>query len=69
MKPVFEKLQMLEIPPADDSNETGTAGLASQEVIDRVIRRAEELRRNWAKGNGATARSSYRASIATSTTA
>jgi very-short-patch-repair endonuclease len=65
MKPVFEKLQMLEIPPAGDSTDAGLAGLASHEVIDRVIRRAEELRRNWSKGNGAAVRSSSRASVAT----
>jgi len=28
----------------------------SHEVIERVIRRAEELRRNWSKANGSGAR-------------
>jgi very-short-patch-repair endonuclease len=61
MKPVFEKLQMLEIPPADDTSGVGLADLTSHEVIDRVIRRAEELRKSWLKTNGASTRSSTRA--------
>jgi very-short-patch-repair endonuclease len=64
MKPVFEKLQTLEIPPAGKSVDAGPAGPASQDVVDRVIRRAEELRRSWSKTNGATARSSSRISAA-----
>jgi very-short-patch-repair endonuclease len=64
MKPVFEKLQMLEIPPTADSTEAAGAGMTSHDVIDRVIRRAEELRKNWSKANGAGSRSSSRASAA-----
>jgi len=64
MKPVFEKLEMLEIPPTADSAEAEGARLTAHDVIDRVIRRAEELRRNWSKANGAGARSSSRASAA-----
>jgi len=64
MKPVFEKLQMLEIPPTGYSAGVEPAGPVSHDVIDRVIRRAEELRRNWSKANGAGARSSYRTSAA-----
>jgi very-short-patch-repair endonuclease len=64
MKPVLEKLQALEIPPAGDSRETEPTGATSHEVIDRVIRRAEELRRTWSKTNGASNRSSARASAA-----
>jgi very-short-patch-repair endonuclease len=64
MKPVFEKLQMLEIPPTGNSAGVEPAGPVSHDVIDRVIRRAEELRRNWSKANGAGARSSYRTSAA-----
>jgi very-short-patch-repair endonuclease len=64
MKPVFEKLQMLEIPPTGNSAGVKPAGPVSHDVIDRVIRRAEELRRNWSKANGAGARSSYRTSAA-----
>src|SRR6266446_6015045 len=64
MKPVFEKLQMLEIPPESSSVEAMPAASASHEVTDRVIRRAEELRRSWSKANEAGARSSPRASAA-----
>src|SRR5713226_2367566 len=64
MKPVFEKLETLEIPPTGDSIEAENARQTSHDVIDRVIRRAEELRGNWLKANGAGARSSPRASAA-----
>jgi len=64
MKPVFEKLELREIPPVGNSTETARAGLSSEEVVGWVIRRAEELRRNWSKTNGAGARSSPRASTA-----
>jgi very-short-patch-repair endonuclease len=63
MKPVFEKLQMLEIPPTGNFADAHSAGPISHDVIDRVIGRAEELRRNWSK-DGAGARSSSRASAA-----
>ncbi len=63
MKPVFEKLQLLEIPPAGDAPDVKHEERISQDVTDRIIRRAEELRKNWSKGNGA-ARSSSRASAA-----
>jgi very-short-patch-repair endonuclease len=62
MKPVFEQLQMLEIPPSGNSDGADHVGPVSHDVINRVIRRAEELRRNWSKTNGAGARSSSRAS-------
>jgi very-short-patch-repair endonuclease len=52
MKPVFEKLQMLEIPPSSDSTDAESARQTSHDAIDRIIRRAEELRRNWSKANG-----------------
>jgi very-short-patch-repair endonuclease len=64
MKPVFEKLQALEIPPAGKSMDASPVGLASEDVVDRVIRRAEELRRSWSKTNGAASRSSSRISAA-----
>jgi very-short-patch-repair endonuclease len=67
MKPVLEKLQMLEIPLARNSAESEYAWPLSHEVIDRVIRRAEELRRNWSKTNGAGARSSSRVATAATT--
>jgi very-short-patch-repair endonuclease len=47
MKPVFEKLQLLEISP----NGAASDGLAKKQpaddLIERVIRRAEELRSKW----------------------
>src|SRR6266851_2159043 len=47
LKPVFEKLQLLEISPASAKvNATGKAQAAS-DLIDRVVRRAEELRNTW----------------------
>src|SRR5580704_10059706 len=61
MKPVFEKLAALEIPPVGNSTDTDPL---SEDVVGRVIRRAEELRRNWSKANGAGARSSSRVSAA-----
>jgi very-short-patch-repair endonuclease len=63
MKPVFEKLEILEIRPTGDSAEAERAK-PSHDVIDRVIRRAEELRRSWLKANEAGTRSSSRASRA-----
>ncbi len=64
MKPVFEKLETLEIPPTGDSIEAESASQTSHDAIDRVVRRAEELQRNWSKTNGAGARSSSRVSAA-----
>jgi very-short-patch-repair endonuclease len=61
MKPVFEKLQMLEIPPAGDTTGVEPAESTPHEVMDRVIRRAEELRKSWLKSSGASTRSSTRA--------
>jgi hypothetical protein len=58
---VFEKLQMLEIPPAGNSADAKDPERHSHDVIDRVILRAEELRRNWSKTNGAGAPSPARA--------
>ena len=57
MKPVFEKLQMLEIPLAGNATDVEPAQPTSLEAIDRVVRRSEELRRNWSKTNGAGAHS------------
>jgi len=64
MKPVFEKLQMLEIPPSGDPTDALSASQTYHDAIDRIMRRAEELRRNWSKANGAGARSSSRTSAA-----
>jgi len=62
MKPVFEKLEILGIPAQGSSADADAVALASHEVIDLVITRAEELRRNWAKSSGAPARPSVRTS-------
>jgi very-short-patch-repair endonuclease len=64
LKPVLEKLQMLAIPPAGGSA-TDSASLAPHDLIDRVIGRSEELRRSWSRSNGASTRSTARASAAT----
>jgi len=64
MKPVFEKLQLLEIFPDDEGRGVKKDARSSVDVTDRIIRRAEELRKSWAKGNGEAARSSTRASSA-----
>ena len=63
MKAVLEKLQMLEIPRAGSSTDAEDSR-TSHDVIDRVILRAEELRRNWSKAKEVAAPSSTRASAA-----
>ncbi len=63
MKPVFEKLETLEIPPVSKEKQTED-GPTSHEVVDRVIRRAEELRKNWSKPNDHSTRSPARTSAA-----
>ena len=63
MKPVFEKLEILEIPAQGSSADAEPLALAAHDVVERVITRAEELRRNWAKSDGAPARQSVRASV------
>ncbi len=47
MKPVFEKLELLEIFPTSAKSVGPGKSLASKDVIDRVVRRAEELRSSW----------------------
>jgi very-short-patch-repair endonuclease len=64
LKPVFEKLQALEIPPSAGARQIEPAWPTAHEAIDRVVRRAEELRKSWSKTNGPRARSSSRASAA-----
>jgi very-short-patch-repair endonuclease len=60
MKPIFERLEVLEIPSGSKARQIHERyeGPSSHEVIDHVIRRAEELRKNWSKANGLSARSS-----------
>jgi very-short-patch-repair endonuclease len=56
MKPVFEKLEMLEISPEGESADANDSIETSHDVINGVIRRAEELRKNWSKTNGTAVR-------------
>ena len=48
MKQVFEKLEMLEIFPVNAKKESARIARPSDDPTERVIRRAEELRRAWA---------------------
>ena len=54
MKPVFDKLESLEISP--NGPETSPKSQASAKLIERVIRRAEELRRLWTSPEGSSSR-------------
>ena len=47
MKPIFEKLQLLEISPNGAASDASRKKLPSGDLIERVIRRAEELRNKW----------------------
>ena len=47
LKPVIEKLQLLEIFPVKSKANAGGKLLTSALLIDSVIRRAEELRNDW----------------------
>jgi len=64
MKFRVRKLETLEIPPTGKAKEL-EEGPSSHEVVDRVIRRAEELRKNWTKPSDHGARSSARTPAAT----
>jgi very-short-patch-repair endonuclease len=66
MKSIFEKLQMMEISPDGNTRDGKLDAKVSHDVTERLIRRAEELRKSWAKGNGDTARSLSRVSSAVS---
>jgi len=66
MKSIFEKLQMMEISPDGNARDGKLDAKISHDMTERLIRRAEELRKSWAKGNGDTARSSSRVSSAVS---
>jgi very-short-patch-repair endonuclease len=48
MKPVFEKLQLLEISPIDTKKEASKKVPPTTDLVGRVVRRAEELRESWA---------------------
>ena len=47
MKPVFEKLQLLEISPNGGASDAPAKKQPSADLIEPVIRRAEELRTKW----------------------
>jgi very-short-patch-repair endonuclease len=63
MKPVFEKLESLEIYPSRANAVAVSKSLPSSNLVDRVIRRAEELRTAWTKREPADSQpeSSFRA--------
>ena len=63
LKPVFEKLELLEIPTVEDGADARGEEFASSRVVERVIQRAEELRKGWSKTAGGGTRSA-RASAA-----
>jgi very-short-patch-repair endonuclease len=48
MKPVFEKLQFLEISPTKANQDPASKPTGSNNLIDSVVHRAEELRNTWA---------------------
>jgi len=48
MKQVFEKLETLEIFPVNAKKDSARIPQPSEDLTERVIRRAEELRRAWA---------------------
>ncbi|HET7107905.1 MAG TPA: AAA domain-containing protein [Candidatus Acidoferrum sp.] len=56
MKQVIEKLEGLEIFPVNAKKDSARIVLPSQDLTERVIRRAEELRRAWAGPEPATGR-------------
>jgi len=56
MKPVFEKLQFLEISPDGTKQKASREAQTPSDLIERVIRRAEELRRIWAGPESASPR-------------
>jgi very-short-patch-repair endonuclease len=66
MKPVFEKLEMLEIPPLGDATKSEGTAIKSRDLIERLRHRAEELRKNWSKASGSGVRSPARVSAASS---
>jgi very-short-patch-repair endonuclease len=56
MKPVFEKLQLLEISPMDTRKDASQKVQPSPDLVDRVARRAEELRHSWTSPEPSTPR-------------
>jgi len=64
MRSVLEKLEQSGIPATADSPGELSHEHTSHELTDRVIRRAEELRKAWCKSNGESPRSTSRSSVA-----
>ena len=56
MKPVFEKLQLLEISPNGAPSEAPAKKQPPGDLIERIIRRAEELRAKWSASADAASR-------------
>jgi len=56
MKQVFEKLEVLEIFPVNAKKDSAKTVRPTDDLTERVIRRAEELRREWAGPEPATSR-------------
>src|SRR5690242_8628079 len=59
----IREAELLEIPPEGDSAGSQQEE-AAHEVVERVMRRAEELRKSWAKANGTSTRVTSRAHAA-----
>jgi len=47
MKPIFDKLQSLDIPATSAASDRGNRSASLGELTERVIRRADELREEW----------------------
>jgi very-short-patch-repair endonuclease len=47
MRPIFDKLRFLEIPPVGATSDSTQQQAPSTGLIDRLIRRADELRNKW----------------------
>jgi len=47
MQPIFDRLQSLDIPPKDPGSDSANGSPSLNELTERVIRRAEELRQEW----------------------
>lgn len=47
LKPIFEKLQALEIVPQTTKSFKTDVLKGSSDLVDRIVRRAEKLRSSW----------------------
>src|SRR5712691_11786826 len=56
MKPVFEKLHLLEIFPTGAASDVPAKKQPSADLIERVIRRADELRTKWSASAASSSR-------------